>query len=311
MENLYWMRRSGQTVNLAETEFESEQELEGYLFKHQELLEDIYIIKRQVRSGGGGDIPDMIGIDQDGNVCVVELKNDTVTEDVLPQVLRYAIWAETNPDSIKAMWLETDERPEEMEVDWDNADVRIVVVGPHFATNVQHMSNRINYDIELLRFTRFADEETGETFILAERLEPEERRRVKTAKGQREWGREYYEEEHGEDATGEMYDMAEEILNIVEERGWKIRMEPKKHYLGFKYGNVLPWRLRWGGVRAWKLHLKIPQEKAKAFEGPNWELQRYADGWNEAVFRTTSRDARAVEVEDLLERAYEGVRGKA
>lgn len=309
MENLYWMRQSGQTVNLAETEFGSEQELERYLFQHQELLENIYVIKRQVRSGTGRDIPDMVGIDQDGNVCVIELKNDTVTEEVLPQVLQYAVWAETSPDSIKAMWLETDDRPEEVQVDWDSADVRIVVVGPRFRDSVLRMTDRIGYDIELLRVTRFVDEEDQETFILAEKLERKEERKAKTTRGKGEWGREFYEEEHGEKATAEMYEMAEQIQEVIARRGWNMRMEPKKYYLAFKYGNVLPFFLKWGGVYAWKLKVKVTKEEAEAFEAENWELQRYEDSWNQAVFRPTSPKARAAELEDLLARAYERIRG--
>jgi hypothetical protein len=311
MENLYWMRRTGQTVNLAETEFGSEQELERYLFEHQDLLENIYVIKRQVRSGTGRDIPDMVGIDQDGNVCVIELKNDTVTEDVLPQVLQYAIWAETSPDSIKAMWLEADDRPEEMEVDWDNADVRIVVIGPRFRNNVLRMTDRIGYDIDLLRVARFVDEEAEETFILAERLEPEEKRRIKTAKGKGEWGRQYYEEEHGEKATAEMYQMADQIQEIIDRHGWNIRMKPTKYYLGFKYGNVLAFMLHWGGVYAWKVKVQVTQDEAEAFEAENWDLQRYEEAWHQAVFRRTSPDAKAVELEALLASAYARIRGKA
>ncbi len=311
MENLYWMGVSGRTVNLAETEFESEEELENYLFEHQELLENIYVIKRQVRSGTGKDIPDMVGVDQDGNVCVIELKNDTVTEDVLPQVLQYAIWAETSPDSIKAMWLEADDRPEEMEVDWDSADVRIVVVGPRFRNNVLRMTDRIGYDIDLLRVTRFVDEEEEETFILAEKLEPEEKKSVKTAKGKGEYGREFYEEEHGEEATAEFYRMAEQIRSLVKQRGWNIRMEPKKHYLAFKYGNVNPFSLQWGGVRVWKVMVKVPEEEAQAFEADNWELQRYDEGWKQAVMKPTSPQAEAAELEKLLASAYERIRGKA
>jgi RecB family endonuclease NucS len=105
MQNLYWKNSAGKTVNLVNTPFETEEKLESFVYQHQDLLEDIFIFKRQIRSGSHQGIPDMLGVDQDGKICLIEIKNVTVSEDILPQVLQYAIWAETNPDSIKALWL--------------------------------------------------------------------------------------------------------------------------------------------------------------------------------------------------------------
>ena len=123
MLNLYW-RTGAETRSLAEKPFDSEAELEKYILANQELLGgDISIIYRQIQTGSKQGRPDMLGFDQDGRVCIIELKNVEATEDILPQALGYAIWAETNPDSIKAIWLESKERPEEIEIDWDNLDL--------------------------------------------------------------------------------------------------------------------------------------------------------------------------------------------
>src|SRR5690606_7294503 len=104
----------------------SENELEAYIFANQEILGgDISIIYRQIRTGNRQGIPDMLGVDQDARVCIVELKNAEANEDVLSQALGYAMWAETNPDSIKAIWLESKHRPEDIALDWDNLDIRI------------------------------------------------------------------------------------------------------------------------------------------------------------------------------------------
>ena len=100
MTNLYW-RTEGKTRNLIPKPFESETEFEEYIYKNQELLGDIFIIHRQIRTGSKQGIPDLLGVDQDESVCIIEMKNIEVSEEILPQVLGYAIWAETNPDSIK------------------------------------------------------------------------------------------------------------------------------------------------------------------------------------------------------------------
>jgi len=127
MLNLYW--KSGeQTRSLIEKPFKSEAEFEKYIFENQDILGDIYITHRQIRTGSKQGIPDMLGVDQDARVCIIELKNHEADENILPQALSYAIWAETNPDSIKAIWLESKQKPEGIEIDWDNLDIRIILI---------------------------------------------------------------------------------------------------------------------------------------------------------------------------------------
>lgn len=106
MQNLYW-KIGGETRILVEKPFQSESEMEKYIFANQDLLGDVYIICRQVKTGQKQGIPDMLGVDQDARICIIELKNQQADENILPQALGYAIWAETNPDSIKAIWLES------------------------------------------------------------------------------------------------------------------------------------------------------------------------------------------------------------
>jgi len=74
MANLFWKTKSS-TKSLLATPFKAEEEFERTVFKTSELLEDIFLLKRQVRGGSKKGIPDMIGIDSDGNVCIIEMKN--------------------------------------------------------------------------------------------------------------------------------------------------------------------------------------------------------------------------------------------
>jgi len=105
MADLFWKTSKGVKALLA-TPFKSEEELERIVFENSELLEDIFLLKRQVRGGSKSGIPDIIGIDSDGNICILEMKNCAVDAAIIPQVLQYAFWAESNPDSIKSLWLE-------------------------------------------------------------------------------------------------------------------------------------------------------------------------------------------------------------
>lgn len=159
MLNLYW-KSEGQTRSLIEKPFKSEAEFEKYIFDNQDILGgDIFVIHRQIRTGSKQGIPDMLGVDQDARVCLIELKNQPAGEEILPQSLGYAIWAETNPDSIKAIWLESKQRPENIEIDWDNLAVRVILIAPAFSTTVPRMTGKIGYPIDLIQVRRYCFEE--------------------------------------------------------------------------------------------------------------------------------------------------------
>jgi len=143
MLNLYW--KSGeQTRSLIEKPFPSERDFEKYIFDNQDILGgDVFIIRRQIRTGSKQGIPDMLGVDQDARVCIIELKNQEAGDDTLPQALSYAIWAETNPDSIKAICLESKQRPEDIEIDWDKLEIRVILAAPSFSSTVPRMAGKI------------------------------------------------------------------------------------------------------------------------------------------------------------------------
>ena len=151
MVNLYW-KNNNQITDVEEKPFINEADFEKFIFDNQNILGgDISIIHRQIRSGTKDGIPDMIGIDTDNRICIIELKNIEANEDIVPQALQYAIWAETNPDSIKSLWLECKNKPEDLKPDWDNLDIRILLVAPNFKQNVLKMSKKINYPVELYK----------------------------------------------------------------------------------------------------------------------------------------------------------------
>jgi hypothetical protein len=309
MQNLYWKTSSGKTVNLVNTPFETEEKLESFIYQNQDLLENIFIFKRQVRSGNHQGIPDMLGIDQDGKICLIEIKNVIVTEDILPQVLQYAIWAETNPDSIKALWLEAKNRPDDLEISWDTLELRIIVIGPDYRVNVLRMSQRIGYGIELLKVTRFVSDK--EELILLEQLEEHASRKATVTKGMEAYDKGFYEREHGEDPTRELLKAVREVEEVIKKNRWNLETKFNKYYVGFKYGNSNPFAVGWGGTKAWQIHLRVPQTVAQHFKSDNWRLLRYDSGWRQALFRKVNATASAADLEPLLTQAYEYIRGKA
>ncbi len=309
MLNLYWKSRN-QTRSLVEKPFNTEAELEEYVFENQEVLGgDVYIIHRQVRTGSRQGIPDMLGVDQDSRVCMIELKNSEAGEDILPQALGYAIWAETNPDSIKAIWLESKNRPEDIEVDWDNLDIRIILIAPSFKNAVPRMAGKIGYPVDLIRIRRYCFEE--EEFLAVEVLEDTSQRRVTTTKVLGEWDWDFYESEHGKEATAQFREVVEAVAALVARQGWELPYNLNKYYVGFKLGNRVVFSVGWGGTYAWNLRLKLPEDVATAFQGQDWEFQRYDSSFHQARFRPLKPDSPDIsELEPLFIEAYQYVSGR-
>jgi hypothetical protein len=307
MLNLYW-KSNGQTRSLIEGPFSSEAAFEKYIFENQDILGDVYVIHRQIRTGSKEGIPDMLGVDQDARVCIIEIKNQEADEDILPQALGYAIWAETNPDSIKAIWLESKQKPEDIEIDWDNMDVRVVLVAPSFKSTVPRMAGKIGYPIDLVQVRRYGFE--GEEFLIVEVLEEEAPAKVRTTKVLRDWDWDYYESEHGKEATSQFRKTVEAIAALVDQQGWGVPYNLNKYYTGFKLGNKVVFSVNWGGTYAWKVNLKLPRQVAERFQGQAWEFQNYDQTFHNAIFRPLHPETPDIkELEPLFIEAYKYISG--
>jgi len=308
MDNLFWKRKTGTPLNLVESEFSSEAEFEDYIYRNQrDFLDGIYIFSRQVRTGSKRGIPDLIGVDQDGAIIIIELKNVEVTEDVLPQVLGYAIWAETNPDSIKALWLEQKDQPEELLPNWENPDVRVLVIGPSFRTTVVRMAAKIGYRLDLLQFTRFQHED--DDFILLASVEEAESPRPRHTSAKAQYDEAYYRENHGDEATTAFLARVREVEGLAEKNKWQLRVKLNKYYAGFMYGNAICFTVNWGGTKVHKVSIRIPKEVAEEVTLTHWELQRFDQSFKESVFRYTSPQAHASELESLFMKRYQDLTG--
>ena len=304
MVNLYWKNKN-QIKDVEEKRFINEADFEKFIFDNQSILGgDISIIHRQVRSGTKDGIPDMIGIDTDNRICIIELKNSEAVEEIVPQALQYAIWAETNPDSIKSLWLECKNKPEDLKPDWDNLDIRILLVAPSFKPNVLKMSKKINYPVELYKVHRYgiADEE----FISVEVLEFDDKK-VITTKAKEEWTWDYYEKEHSKESMLQFKNIVTQIEDYCKKQGWNIPYNLNKYYTGFKSGTRVVFCVAWSSSYNWNIKFKITKEDAMDFKSENWELQRYDNIFKEALFKAkkpTQADVR--ELSDLFKKAYEG-----
>lgn len=304
MLNLYW-RSPEKTRSLEEKPFKSEAELEQYVFDNQELLGgDISIIYRQIRTGSRQGIPDMLGVDQDARVCLIELKNVETDEDILPQALRYAMWAEKNPDAVKAIWLEAKRKPDGVVPDWDNLDIRIVLIAPSFKNTVPAMAGRIGFKVDLVQIGRYCAKQNE--FLVVDIVPAKAPEKGKTTKVKGEWDWDFYQSEHGERATAQFRRAVQETEALVKKQQWEMPYNLNKHYTGFKLRDkAVVFNVAWGGINTWYLRFKVPEKKARSFKSRHWEFQRYENIFKEAIFRPLNPDSPHVaELRPMFLEAY-------
>ncbi len=234
MANLFWKSKSG-IKSLLATPFKTEEEFERTIFDTSELLEEIFLLKRQIRGGNKTGIPDIVGVDNDGNVCIVEMKNVTVDASIIPQVLQYAFWAETNPDSIKSLWLECDNKPGDLQINWDTFQVRIIIIAPSILRSTLAIVEKINYDVELIEVKRWVEGENQ--LLLLDRLEQEEKKtKSKVVSGLPKYDEAFYQRNYNKQSAEQFLKYVRELEKLVAQRGWALEMKFNKHYCGFKAG---------------------------------------------------------------------------
>ncbi|MBN2379706.1 hypothetical protein JXM67_07890 [candidate division WOR-3 bacterium] len=305
MANLFW-KTQNETKNLLSTPFKSEEEFEKIVFETPEILEDIFLIKRQVRGGKKPGIPDIVGIDNDGNVCIIEMKNVTVDPSIISQVLEYAFWAETNPDSIKTLWLECEDKPEEINISWDGFQVRIIVIAPGIKRSTLSIVERINYQVDLIEIRRWMHDD--DQLLLVDKLEPEMKRgRTSPVSGLQSYDREYYLHEFNKESAKAFVKYVEEVNSLAKRKGWNLELKYNKYYCGFKAGFFNAFGIKWIGTKTFAFFFKLSQEEARRV---NIQMTRYESQWKEAVYYIEPSKTKTGDFLQLFELSYRKLTGK-
>jgi hypothetical protein len=298
MANLFWKTRS-RTKSLLETPFKTEEEFEKTIFGTSELLEDIYLIKRQIRGGNKTGIPDIVGLDSDGNVCIVEMKNVTVDASIIPQVLQYAIWAETNPDSIKSLWLQSENKPDNLTVPWDNLQVRILIIAPLILRSTLIAVDKITYQVDLIEIKRWV--EGNDQLLLIDRLEQEVKSKIKPADGLPNYDNNFYKRQYNKKSAEEFIRYAKEVERLVKREGWTLETKFNKHYCGFKAGFFNAFGIQWISSKTFAFFFKISEEEAKRIKIP---MTRYDAQWKQALYYIEPEMTKTNRFVPLFELAY-------
>jgi len=284
MANLYW-KKNKKIFAATETPFRTEEELERYLLDTRGILSDIYILNRQVRAKAisGIEIPDMIGVDSEGTIVIIENKNVPVDEKIISQVLNYALWAESNPDSIKNLWLEAGQ--EGAEPEWDNLQIRIIIVAPEIKQHLAKFISKIGYPIDLLEIKKFNIEK--DEFIVLNKIE-ENIFIAKTAHGRKNYDFTYYAKNHNKESAKKFEQVVNQVEKFVHSNGWKLEKKFNQNYVGFKYGFPLVFGIEWLGSRSFGFFFKMPKTRMKKIAVAGLDFRGYSDRWSQVQYKVDS-----------------------
>lgn len=297
--NLYLKNKQNKLVSASENPFKTESELEEYIMKTPEIFSDIFIIKRQIKAGK--DIPDMIGIDRDNNIVIIENKNIPVTEDILQQIIRYAFWAETHPDSIKALWLEKEDRPD-IDIDWDNVEIRVIVVAPYIKSIVLKLLRNVNYKVELIEVKRFLLRK--QECILVNKLEDDEEKNQKVTKGLSIYDKTYLKKYRNNKSVDQYFEVANQIEKINRQLKMDLERKNNKFYIGFKLGFFNIFGINWIGTKSFQFFFKISKKDFNKLKRLSPYKLEYEERWKQANLKW-SENIDVKRLTKVLEKVYE------
>jgi hypothetical protein len=298
MANLFW-KQSKKTLNLLSQPFKSEDEFERIIFDTKELFEDLTFLKRQVHHGSGTDRPDILAIDNDGNICIIEMKNKTVDEKIFSQILGYAIWAKSNPDSLKNLWYELDDKPE-IEIDWDNYEIRILVIAPEIDPKTLRFLSSIQFEVDLIEIKRWIYKK--DSLLLVNYLEINEDKRVQTAKGTEVYNKEFYEQHRNKKSVGDFLEFIKQVEQLLKSKGWNLEKKYNKYYCGFKYGFFNVFSIAWMGTKSFGFRVRMKEHELKRFRIGGVEMNYFK---GQGIFKITPGKTHAKKFLPIIRYAME------
>lgn len=304
MANLFWKTKKA-TKNLLATPFKTEEEFEKIIFETPEILEDIFLIKRQIRGGRKSGIPDIVGIDNDENICIVEMKNISVGASIIPQVLKYAIWAETNPDSIKSLWLECENKPDDLSINWNDFQIRILIIAPNIFRSTLDIVNKINYTVDLIEVKRWVEEDNQ--LLLVNRLEEEKIFKPIPVIGLRTYDEEFYKRHFNKKSVEEFLKYIKKVEKVIRDKGWSLETKYNKHYCGFKAGFFNAFGIEFIGSKTFAFFFKLSKEQA---EEVDIEMTKYGISWKQALYYIEPGKTKVSDFLPLMEMAYKRLTGE-
>lgn len=305
MARLYRLDESGQLMKIEECPFTDEPyDMQSFVKKNSNILGDVFIFGEQEQGGGRLDL---LGIDKDGRVLIIELKNECVGASILGQVLQYKLFWKGSPDRLANLWGQAEDKPQDVQIDTENVEPKIIIVAPEFDQSLPKIAAMENLDIDFIQISRYLHGD--ETFVVVNQIETQEPKgRPAIAARPPEYNWAWYAEQFADNQQiiigGSLF---KQIIELCQERAWSIKPKFNKWYIAFKHGfyNCFILEFRHRGKVA--IGLKFPDDPHNlGLDTPEgtWDKK-----WYYWIVEVESDDYAISSIEWLFKEAYERVVG--
>ena len=185
------------------------------------------------------------------------------------------------------MWLEAKDRPEDISPEWDNVEIRVIVLAPSIKLSVPRLLKIINCNVELIDVKRFLIGK--EELLLLNRLEEEPETKAKSARGMGIYDKNYYKEHHNSKSADSFFRVVDVIEAMVKRRGWNLEKKFNKNYMGFKTGFPNVFGIQWLGTRSFGFFFKIPNSQFIKIKRLSPYKMDYDERWKQATLKYDER----------------------
>lgn len=296
-------------INMNEIEVHPEEEIENIIFQNN-ILPDVLLLKRQLQIYSKDSRIDIVGLDAENNITVVEIKDGMVSEDVISQVLRYALWIESYPDAVKSIWLENKDKVDidDFPFDWDKEfKIKIIIIGSSFKPSVQKLINRITYPVDLIEFKKFNDGINDYIFLNNVLIEDE--KSYKPVDTDITIDKEYYKNKFDPETVEEFWKLCQRIVKYIENKGWELKRNNTKNYVTFKYGFPAVFGVEFKSMKRFNLFFKVTPQMISNIEIKDFNFT-YQEQWKQIYYEIPSGDIDLNLFDEIFEAAYKNITGK-
>ncbi|WP_172558630.1 endonuclease NucS domain-containing protein [Vibrio fluvialis] len=124
-----------------------------------DLEEGLVALDNQLTIGSGR--PDILAVDQQGSLCVIELKAELAVLGIIEQATRYYAWFTENLALVSRAYPKIKpDRP-----------VRIILIAPEFEVSVRRLASMLNVEIVCFTFLAVKDKKSGDFGVVFRELE--------------------------------------------------------------------------------------------------------------------------------------------
>jgi hypothetical protein len=301
MAKLFTIDQRGKLIKAEEKPFLSEtDDMEQFIKKNPQILGEVIIFGEQVVSSGRDKITDLIAVNKEREIIIIELKKDFADMNTLSQILRYGTHWKKSLEAVRNMWNKYENKPSDIEPDWNNYNPKMMIIAPSFDKELIEVASSYKLPIEFIEITRYVSGES--LFVLINRVE-EIVESIAPTVAREEYDWKWYSDQFGSKWSELAQYLHEQILKLLEIRGWNISTKFNKWYIAFKCGYRNAFWLECKHIDKVSIGINLREkENNPSSRSPiKWEWDKNWEHWYTEV---DSKNFDIKQIENILEEAY-------